>query len=530
MADSRQRTIIQVFRKYSHSLGPEALQFIENVLHQHDISEGNVEYSVEMFAKEYNKQDDAAMKVSLSILKRVYDTLQDQGADADALDAELLDPESHLHIIDAFEMPLWNWSQERGTFEKFSGPLTIAGSADTRVMATRNRLHIIKQSVLRNEHFSPSTLPSRDRERLVTLKSTKQLLGRAGDRFLLLGLLVHNKEGKLCIEDSDGSVELDLSKLGEPGEGLYTEGCLALVEGEYTDENTLEVVAIGQPPCEDRETARSIYGHIDFLGKGSTSLLEDSNFTRRIREDLSDLYFFFLSDVWLDDPRTFVGLQKMFDNCVANSFIPKVIALCGNFTSRSLAQGNARDIQRYQENFDTLADLIASYPQVTRTTHFIFVPGPLDITSSGTLPRRPLLSTFTSQLKSKIPRVHFATNPCRIKFFGQEIVIFRENTMARMLRNTVGVKPHVTGEELRRYSILDQSHLVPLTSSILPTLPDYDHSLRLYPLPTVVILADKYEKYKLTYSGCHVFNPGSFVGKDFSFSTYCPAELASEEG
>jgi DNA polymerase epsilon subunit 2 len=55
----------------------------------------------------------------------------------------------------------------------------------------------------------------------------------------------------------------------------------------------LEIVAIGQPPCETRETARlvtclplaasrersdncrSIYGHIDFLGKGATSLAED---------------------------------------------------------------------------------------------------------------------------------------------------------------------------------------------------------------------------------------------------------------
>jgi len=48
-----------------------------------------------------------------------------------------------------------------------------------------------------------------------------------------------------------------------------------LVEGEYTEEATLEVIAIGTPPCEPREVARSIYGHIDFLGRGATSLLED---------------------------------------------------------------------------------------------------------------------------------------------------------------------------------------------------------------------------------------------------------------
>jgi DNA polymerase epsilon subunit 2 len=91
-----------------------------------------MEFSVETIAREYNKQDgdvsvkpfvlkltletDATMKVSLDILRRVYDTLQDQGNAGEA--EELLDPDSHLYFVDAFEMPSWHWSQERGTFEK----------------------------------------------------------------------------------------------------------------------------------------------------------------------------------------------------------------------------------------------------------------------------------------------------------------------------------------------------------------------------------------------------------------------------
>jgi len=63
---------------------------------------------------------------------------------------------------------------------------------------------------------------------------------------------------------------------------------------------------------------------------------------------MSDIHFFCLSDVWLDHVQTLPGLQKLFDNCVENEFVPKVIILCGNFTSKSIAHGNARDIQRYQ--------------------------------------------------------------------------------------------------------------------------------------------------------------------------------------
>ncbi|TFL05869.1 epsilon DNA polymerase [Pterulicium gracile] len=528
---ARQRAIIKVFRKYSHSLGPDALEFLERVLDDHDIADEDVEASIDMLAKEYNKQDDAKMKVTLSVLQRVYEAAQEQG-DPTSRHRDVLDPDSHIHLINAFDMPCWHWSTERGTFEQHPGVLTASGSADSRVACIRDRHHIIKQCILRNEHFAPSTLPSHDRERLVTLRSTKQLLGRFGERFLLLGMLRTTKEGNLCIEDADGTVVLDFGKLDEPGDGLFTEGSFALVEGLYTEDSTLEIIAIGQPPCEPRDISRSIYGHIDFLGKGSTSLLEDAQHTIRIREDLSDLHLFFLSDVWLDHPQTLPGLEQLFKNCVDNSFIPKIIVLCGNFSSRSISQGSGSEVQLYQEKFDALADLIARHPLIARTTHFVLVPGPGDICANSILPRRPILSTFFTRLKSKVPKLHLGSNPCRIKFFNQEIVIFREDTMARMLRNVRGVKPNVETNDLKKFlvqTILDQAHLSPLANNIQPVSSDYDHALRLYPLPTCIVLADKYDRYKLTYSGCHVFNPGSFIGNNYSFSAYKPAEMNSEE-
>ena len=67
------------------------------------------------------------------------------------------------------------------------------------------------------------------------------------------------------------------------------------------------------------------------------------------------------------------------------------------------------------------------------------------------LPRRPLLSTFTARLKARVPKLQLASNPCRIKFCEQELVIFREDLMARMLRNLVGVKPDVREDDLKRY-------------------------------------------------------------------------------
>src|ERR1700674_1386977 len=101
---------------------------------------------------------------------------------------------------------------------------------------------------------------------------------------------------------------------------------------------------------------------------------------------------------------------------------------------------------------------------ITRDTHFVLVPGPLDITRNSILPRRPLLSSFVARIRNKVPKVHFATNPCRIKFFGQEIVVFRENIMAKMLRNTIRVKQEAEGEDLRRYVCIISTAISPLYS------------------------------------------------------------------
>lgn len=49
-------------------------------------------------------------------------------------------------------------------------------------------------------------------------------------------------------------------------------------------------------------------------------------------------------------------------------------------------------------------------------------------------------------------------------------------------------------------------------------------------MPSAVILADRCQVYDLTYEGCHVFNPGSFIGAgtSFSFYTYNLAKQRSE--
>lgn len=68
-------------------------------------------------------------------------------------------------------------------------------------------------------------------------------------------------------------------------------------------------------------------------------------------------------------------------------------------------------------------------------------------------------------------------------------------------------------------TLCDQAHLCPLPLTVQPVYWPYDHALRLYPLPDLLILGDRYQEYDHTYADCKVCNPGSFP-TDFSFMTY----------
>lgn len=61
---------------------------------------------------------DAVMKVSVTVLQRVYQLLQGSSTSASSIEQDVLDVEAHIFVVDAFEMPQWNWSSERSTFEE----------------------------------------------------------------------------------------------------------------------------------------------------------------------------------------------------------------------------------------------------------------------------------------------------------------------------------------------------------------------------------------------------------------------------
>jgi len=56
-------------------------------------------------------------------------------------------------------------------------------------------------------------------------------------------------------------------------------------------------------------------------------------------------------------------------------------------------------------------------------------------------------------------------------------------------------------------TIICQSHLCPLPLHVAPVYWTYDFTLRMYPLPDVIVCADKYDPFTSTQVECTVTNP-----------------------
>lgn len=101
-----------------------------------------------------------------------------------------------------------------------------------------------------------------------------------------------------------------------------------------------------------------------------------------------------------------------------------------------------------------------------------------------------VLFLYMVELTKKVKHISFATNPCRIRFYTQEMVIFRDDLLKKMQRHLV-MSPDLSEgspalvEQLVR-SILDQGHLCPLPAYARPIQWELDHAMRLFPLPHLV--------------------------------------------
>ena len=229
--------------------------------------------------------------------------------------------------------------------------------------------------------------------------------------------------------------------------------------------------------------------------------------------------------------------------------------LMGSFTGRSVHAVDGR--AGAKQALKTLLDTIQLYPFLAQNARFLIVPGPGDVGACGHIaPRKPVPECFihdytstrggsTSGSRGSIRHLTFASNPCRLRFYTQEIVVFREDLLRRFQKHsllqelckrsrqaalseqeeeTVSHKARqsvsMIGEDddgadetedvdmsyssrdpaaarsarakdydatyLLASTLVHQAHLCPLPAQLKPVHWELDHTLRLSPLPHLV--------------------------------------------
>ncbi|CAH2060898.1 unnamed protein product [Thlaspi arvense] len=441
---------------------------------------------------------------------------------------------SSFAVIDAFLVPKYRYDAVKKQFIEHTSSLPVHGDASAKTALYRERFMLLSQRVSRADHFSrPAFDAEMSQFENNEISPIQSLIVQIGRKWVM-GVISQLEDGHFYLEDLSASVEIDLSKaisffvkLYKITTGFFTENTIILAEGEMKN-GIFQVITCGFPPLEDREKTLKIHSGYDFFG-GGTPTKEEMTKLADIEKQVVNDTFVILSDIWLDDEAVLEKLEKVLDGFESVEIVPSLFVFMGNFCSRpcNLSFGSYSSLR---QQFGKLGRMIVDHPRLKENSQFLFIPGPDDAGPSTVLPRCGLPNYLTKELQDLIPNAIFASNPCRVKFYNQEIVFFRKDLLYQMRRSClIAPSSEETDDPFKHlvYTITHQSHLCPLPLMVQPIIWNYDHSLHLYPTPHTIVLGDKSEQKVWKFGGTTCLNPGSFA-TDGMFVAYRPSTQVVE--
>jgi DNA polymerase epsilon subunit 2 len=281
-------------------------------------------------------------------------------------------------------------------------------------------------------------------------------------------------------------IRLDLSN-PRSFDRFYTEGSVVVVQGELVSKGLFRVNEIALPPAEMRSTTLTAVGINDVFGSGFRP--QHVQQMQELEESADHHLIVVLSEVHLDKPHVLEKLKQILAVYEENGLEPLYVFIGSFFSKPYFKVANGKEIMK--QAFDNLGLIIASYEGQQQRSKFVFVPGAWDGGSNATFPRRSISTLLMSSLQERVTHIKFVSNPCKLRCFTQEIVVFREDLLRKMqkhlmlpLATDVADTPSVVEQLVM--SILDQAHLSPLPLHARPIHWELDHAMRLFPLPHLV--------------------------------------------
>jgi DNA polymerase epsilon subunit 2 len=408
--------------------------------------------------------------------------------------------EASLVVLEnAFESPRLTFDSTRKAFRVEVKQLSLLGTAYDKVNMLSQRYAIVHQRMMRQKD--------------VVLTPLESLLGRQNDgqvSCLVMGILSQTNEGSYWLEDPTGSVPLSFHNASLVDPIYVTEHSILLMEGSFLGE-TFMVQRVGSPFLESRHKSLKVL----------KQQVRHPRFQPTYNPPTRDVSLMVLADVHLDQPSALSRLDALFKGLAAREKDHSellVIGMMGNFASNPYATNH--------HGWEDLATLIAKYSALAKHAHFVFIPGPND-TKFGILPQASLISETVGPKQEMsshaIQHVHWGSNPCRLNVEGKEIVFFRHDLLSSMLQNQIRLPLALDTADVSPHSrllktVVDQGHLLPVAKE--PIYWNFDHAMRLYPLPDALFLGgSSAAEEQQAYDGCDAAHLGSF-SKRGSYCTY----------
>ncbi|KAL5963522.1 DNA polymerase epsilon subunit 2, partial [Taenia solium] len=419
--------------------------------------------------------------------------------------------------------------------------------------------------------------------------------GEAAEMVIVLGVLVQLKNAQWYLEDPTNLVKLDLSN-SRFHQGIFSEGAIVLAEGYYDDNaEVFRATGIGLPPVERAAETRkyfSVTNPFDGESLDAPAAPVDQRMSRLL-DASPDSMLVLLGETRLDVAGCLEHLETIFTGYA--DFPPCAFLLCGDFISADYSPyiGEKRGLLKHL--FKRLTDIFLRVYGDAETRGFrqprlLLVPGPHDpcVGPQGIYPRPQLpLDLFGMEERgaSSTKWLWLATNPCRLRLFTREVVVFRYDYGRHLVRycihlptvsstspadvaveaatcdldaetqqpedredgatttTTTGedVPAAVLGRSLAR-CLSSQGHLTPLPLHVSPVYWTYDQSLCLNPLPDLVVAVEPDAIADLNVAsasivsggedplgGCRFVNPGRFGSEEYSFKVYYPSNRLVED-
>ncbi|XP_315206.4 DNA polymerase epsilon subunit 2 [Anopheles gambiae] len=457
--------------------------------------------------------------LNLPVIEKQHIELAIKEANNTGLD----DTETIFRVISAFEVPSFVYCAEKKKFLPDTNKRSLLATPDGKSSYIRERYWLLWQKTSRHETFSQRTTPGMEapgNRNKLSLRKVENILSTSKmNDVVLLGLLTQLTEGRYYLEDPTGSIPIDIST-ATYSPGLFCEGCFLLAYGKYRD-GVLKVEEIGFPMPELATNSRAFFGTVNSWGGPSKTLLKYSRNLNDLEKANVEHSLVFLSDCWLDNPIVMEKLEQLLRGY--DDFPPVAIVLMGPF-ARSI-----ENVYTLKGHFIKLGEILSSCEKLKSQTDLVIVPSIDDPAAANILPRPPVPEALAGELKKRFPRTILTTNPCRLQYCTQQIVVCRADLVTKLCRNTIHFPKEGLLEEHFARTIINQNTLAPLTPIAFPTHWNYDAALSLYPLPDLIVIGDPCQGFHTTEQECTVMNVGSFPKSKYAFKVYYPSSRTVED-